>query len=31
MGYIFENLLSLFVMKHYKEMNVVCTEVEWIE
>jgi hypothetical protein len=31
MGYIFENLLSLFVMKHYNDMNVVCTEVEWVE
>ncbi len=31
MGYIFENLLSIFMMKHYKKMNVVCTEVEWIE
>lgn len=31
MGYIFENLLSMFMMKHYDEMNVVCTEVEWVE
>lgn len=31
MGYIFENLLSIFMMRYYKEMNVVCTEVEWIE
>lgn len=29
MGYIFENLLSIFVMRYYSEMNVVCTEVEW--
>lgn len=31
MGYIFENLLSVFMMYHYREMKVVCTEVEWIE
>lgn len=31
MGYIFENLLSIFIMKHRKEMNVLCTEVRWID
>ena len=31
MGYIFENLLSIFIMRYYKIMNVVCVEVEWVE
>lgn len=30
MGYIFENLLSVFIMKHRKEMKVLCTEVRYI-
>lgn len=31
MGYIFESLLSVFIMKHKKEMNILCTEVRWID
>ena len=31
MGYIFENLLSIFMMRHKKEMSVFCTEVGWID
>lgn len=31
MGYIFENLLSIFVMRHRKMMNILCTEVRWID
>lgn len=31
MGYIFENLLSVFIMKHKNEINMLCTEVRWID
>ncbi|MCI8949033.1 MAG: DUF4422 domain-containing protein [Lachnospiraceae bacterium] len=30
MGYLFEQLSSLFIMRHYREMNVACTQIEWI-
>lgn len=31
MGYIFENLLSVFIMKHRNELNILCTEVRYID
>jgi len=30
MGYLFENMTSLFIKRHYKEMNVACSEIEWV-
>lgn len=30
MGYLFEQLLSLFIMRHYGEMYVVCSQIEWL-
>lgn len=30
MGYLFEQLSSLFIMRHYREMNVACTQIEWL-
>lgn len=30
MGYLFENMTTLFVKRYYKEMKVVCSEIEWI-
>lgn len=30
MGYLFEQLSSLFIMRHYKEMKVACTMIEWV-
>lgn len=29
MGYLFEQLSSVFIMKHFKEMKVLCTQIEW--
>lgn len=31
LGFIFENLTSVFVMRYYEELNVHCLDVEWIE
>lgn len=31
MGYIFEILFSVFVMRYYEKLHMVFTEVEWIE
>lgn len=30
MGYLFEQLSTIFIMRHYKEMNVVCSQIEWV-
>lgn len=30
MGYLFEQLSTIFIMRHYKEMNIVCSQIEWI-
>lgn len=30
MGYIFENLLSMFVMRYYDKMNIWFTTVKWV-
>jgi hypothetical protein len=30
MGYLFENLFSIFVKRYYREMRVACSEIEWI-
>ena len=29
MGYIFEQLSSLFIMRHCHEMKIACTQIEW--
>lgn len=31
MGYLFENLASLFVMRHWDEMRVGYVEIEWVQ
>lgn len=31
MGYIFENLVSLYILKNYNSIKIVCAEVDWIE
>lgn len=31
MGYLFENLLSLFLMKHHREMNIAYADMEFIK
>ena len=31
MGYLFEQMSSLFIMRYYNEMNIVCSQIEWID
>lgn len=31
MGFIFEHLFSVFIMKNYKKFKIVCTELLWCE
>ncbi len=31
MGYVIENLLSIFILKNYARLKIACTEVEWVE
>lgn len=30
MGYLFEQLSTLFMMRHYNEMKIVCSQIEWV-
>ena len=30
MGYLFEQLSTLFIMRHYSEMKVACSQIEWL-
>lgn len=30
-GYLFEQLSTVFIMRHYNEMNVVCSQIEWMK
>ncbi len=31
MGYLFEQLSTLFIMRHYHEMKIACSQIEWVE
>ncbi len=31
MGYLFEQLSSVFIMRHRKELKIACSEIEWVE
>lgn len=31
MGYLFEQLSSLFIMRHRRELKVACAEMEWLQ
>lgn len=30
MGYLFEQLSTLFMMRHYRDMKIACTQIQWI-
>lgn len=31
MGYLFEQMSTLFIMRHYHEMKIVCSQIEWVK